>query len=216
MVDGVFDASSGRGQLMERMTFVQSGELSLDAIYLRGKRRPAAVIVPAIHEPGGSMEGPIANELAYAIGYAGHASLRFAWPGQGASEGERLAAEAPATELLPHLAEALDHLRETAMSPAIALVALRDGARAALPFTLAHETVPLLVLIDPPSDMDEAIRQAGDQRPVVMVLARDEDATARRLADPPAKLIVIPETDRSFRRNLGRLGRQVADLFVKR
>ena len=88
MVDGVFDASSGRGQLMERMTFVQSGELSLDAIYLRGKRRPAAVIVPAIHEPGGSMEGPIANELAYAIGYAGHASLRFAWPGQGASDGQ--------------------------------------------------------------------------------------------------------------------------------
>ena len=41
MVDGVFDASSGRGQLMERMTFVQSGELSLDAIYLRGETNRA-------------------------------------------------------------------------------------------------------------------------------------------------------------------------------
>ena len=66
------------------------GTVALEGIYLAGDGPDAGGAVIAAPHPlyGGSMESPVVNEIAYACGRAGLASLCFNWRGVGASAGE--------------------------------------------------------------------------------------------------------------------------------
>ncbi|HYZ88790.1 MAG TPA: alpha/beta fold hydrolase, partial [Myxococcales bacterium] len=76
-----------RGQFLERSVVVKSGELSLDALYHRGRRAPPCVIAAPHPALGGSMAVPAIAELAWALTRAGFPTLRFDYRGVGASRG---------------------------------------------------------------------------------------------------------------------------------
>ena len=63
--------------------------LALEGIFVAGLDDDAVGVVIAAPHPlyGGSMDSPAVNEIAYAAGKAGLASLRFNWRGVGASAG---------------------------------------------------------------------------------------------------------------------------------
>lgn len=215
MVDQIFEANSGRGQLMERLTFVQTPAHALDAIYLRGDRSPPLLICPALFEPGGGMEGPLANELAYSSALQGHASLRFAWRGQAASQGELPSSEhgaAQAAELvLDDIQSSLEHLQETTDLKRIAVAGLRDGAWGAISLARARPVeVELILLIDPPP----SVVQELPERATFLIFPGDEPVDSAFDAIRETKPIHrIPKADKSFRRGLGELGKLVANLL---
>ena len=62
---------------------------SLEGIFIAGApgSNQGAVIAPPHPLYGGSIESPVLNEIAYACGKAGLASMRFNWRGVGASTG---------------------------------------------------------------------------------------------------------------------------------
>ena len=212
MVDEIYDFESGRGQLMERSTIIQAGSNTLEAIYLRGQVKPPVLVVPGIHISGGSMEGSVSNEISYTTSFNGHASLRFAWQGQGASEGELPKVGESLEPLQTDLAHAVDHLRDCEGSEKVALVALRDGALPALTFATAHpEKVELLALIDPP---DAAAEQIGAL--LTFVFFPGEEVVPRDFHDfDKCSVVRIPKADRAFRRNLNLLGQSVANLLSR-
>src|SRR5688572_5794068 len=76
-----------RGQYLERMIPVRSGELHLEGLYHRGRLLPPCVVAAPHPQQGGSMDSPVVAELAWAITRAGHATLRFNYRGVGASQG---------------------------------------------------------------------------------------------------------------------------------
>lgn len=213
MVDQVYDPEGRRGQLMERSTFVQSGELALEAILLRGEASPSLLIAPGRFAYGASMEGPIANELAYAAAYAGHANLRFAWRGHGASQGEPIPEGADHTPLLEDLAAAAELLRESG-SARLALAAIRDGVEPLLAFAAEAPLIELVVLIDPPEDCIPAI--GGVRVPVFCVFPGDEPLPEAFRDTEACQVKRIPKADRTFRRNLNLLGQVLAGLLGDR
>lgn len=212
MVDETYNSESGRGQLMERSTIVQAGENTLEAIYLRGDAKPPVLVVPGIHISGGNMEGAVSNELAYTSSYNGHASLRFAWHGQGASEGE-LPKEGESLESLQvDLEHTVQHLLDCEDCETVALVALRDGALPALTFAKANpEKVALVALVDPP---DEAADQIGEQ-PTFVFFPGEEVIPKAFHGFEKCSVARIPKADRAFRRNLSLLGQSVANLLSR-
>lgn len=212
MVDEIYNFQSGRGQLMERSTIVQAGPNTLEAIYLRGKTSPPVLVVPGVHISGGNMEGAVSNEVAYTSSYNGHASLRFAWQGQGASEGE-LPKEGESLEALQvDLDHCVNHLLECEDCEQLALIALRDGALPALSYAAAKpEKVALLALIDPP---DEAAEQIGELP--TFVFFPGEEIIPRSFHDfDKCSVARIPKAGRAFRRNLNLLGQSVANLLSR-
>src|ERR671934_2810482 len=76
-----------RDQFLERSVVVKSGDLSLDALYHRGRRAPPCVIASPHPALGGSMMVPVVNELAWTLTRAGFPTLRFDYRGVGASQG---------------------------------------------------------------------------------------------------------------------------------
>ncbi|HQR30646.1 MAG TPA: alpha/beta hydrolase, partial [Anaeromyxobacteraceae bacterium] len=104
------------GQYLERPALVAAGDVTLEALYHRGRRPPALLICPSLDGEG--MDAPLLAEVAWAAARAGHASLRFQHRGRGASQG----AFDPSTIVDDALA-ALLHLREAA-GPVAAVVAL--------------------------------------------------------------------------------------------
>jgi alpha/beta superfamily hydrolase len=77
-----------RDQFLERSVAVKSGELSLDALYHRGRRAPPCAIASPHPTLGGSMTVPVVNELAWTLTRAGFPTLRFDYRGVGGSQGK--------------------------------------------------------------------------------------------------------------------------------
>jgi alpha/beta superfamily hydrolase len=210
MVDQIYDPESGKGQLMERSTIIQSGVNTLEAIYLRGKATPPVLIAPAIYASGGNMEGAVSNEISYAVSYNGHASLRFAWQGQGASEGT-LPEIGDSLELLQRdLDNAIDHLLECEEAKSLALVALRDGASAVLDYAARKlGKVTHIVLVDPPGETAAQISEI----PTFVFFPGEEVIPGPYRDLENCSVVRIPKADRAFRRNLNILGQSIANLL---
>src|ERR671934_2948257 len=77
-----------RDQFLERSVVVRSGDLSLDALYHRGRRAPPCMIASSHPALGGSMTVPVINELAWTLTRAGFPTLRFDYRGVAASQGK--------------------------------------------------------------------------------------------------------------------------------
>src|SRR6185312_2033757 len=113
-----------RGQFLERPTLIPSGKHTLEGLWHRGEREPAALLIPPL--PGdGSMDAAALNELAFAFSQAGHPSLRFNFGGVGASQGQSKTLAAQEKDARA----ALTLLRENAGFEPIFVVGFKSGAR---------------------------------------------------------------------------------------
>jgi alpha/beta superfamily hydrolase len=210
MVDKIYDANSGRGQLMERSTVVQSGPNTLEGIYLRGNKTPPVLVVPAVHQPGGSMEGSVANEIAYQASFHGHPSLRFAWQGQGASEGDLPAEGESLAPLQVDLQHSVQHLLECEDAKELVLIGLRDGSVPILEYARgAADKVAMIILIDPPGQSAVRINDIA-----TFIFFPGEEIIPREFHDfDICSVVRIPKADRAFRRSLNLLGQSVVNLL---
>lgn len=212
MVDRIYDAHKGKGQLMERSTIVQGPKLTLEGIYLRGKDAPAVLVCPAIHAGGGNMEGAVANEIAYAVSYAGHASLRFAWRGQGASEGESIPEGEPVAPLEEDFHAALEHLRDCEEHDRVVVVALRDAARLLVGMKEAQSlNIDALIMVDPPAEVEVGLEAIPGSK--FAFFPGEEEMAPEFRESERCTAVRVPNADSAFRRSLSRLGSMIADLM---
>jgi alpha/beta superfamily hydrolase len=205
-----------RDQFLERSVVVKSGDLSLDALYHRGRRAPPCVIACPHPALGGSMTVPVINELAWTLTRTGFPTLRFDYRGVGASQGKsRHAAGAEQigdiSDELQDLRSAIDQLIQSTRRDAVCVVGYSFGAILALAVA-GDAQVERIVLIAPPTAAADFAPLERVRKPVLVVCAQDDDRCDRaRLRIPPAgQLEVIAHADHSFRRGLPELGKAVA------
>lgn len=208
---------------LERMVTISrgaAGDGDLEGIFLAGRslENGGAVVAPPHPLHGGSMDSPVANELAHACSRAGIASLRFNWRGVGASAGRPSGEPAAADE---DYAAALAHQGETVPGPLVAC-GYSFGACAALRAGPCEPRVRRLVLVAPPAGLLGRDRLCGfTGSTLVVVGAADRLAPARELEEivssaRDARLHVIPEADHFFLAGLGEIGRVVREWLVGR
>jgi alpha/beta superfamily hydrolase len=189
------------GQYLERPALVECGELVLEGLYHRGRRRPALLVCPA-PGPGGGMDAPVVAELAWAAARAGHASLRFQHRGVGASQGSPDPARTLDDALAAHA-----HLVETARAP-VAVAGVGAGCATAVALARARGAAAL-ALVAPEALPD----LAGVAAPVLLLLPAEGGAlepgeAARRLGGA-ATVEVVAGADAAFRAGLTRAARAV-------
>ncbi len=187
---------------------------SLEGIFVAGAAGSNRGAVAAPPHPlfGGSIESPVLNEIAYACGKAGIASLRFNWRGVGASTG------VPSGDVADADADyraAVTQMEETVDGPIVAC-GYSFGAAAAVRVAFDDRRVDRLVLVAPPPAMlpPGAFEQLA--RPaLVLVGERDslvEPDQLRELAESAGgvQLEVIPMADHFFAAGLADLSRLAA------
>ncbi|MEQ9496881.1 MAG: alpha/beta hydrolase [Deltaproteobacteria bacterium] len=202
-----------KGEYLERAVVIPGADVPIEGLYHHGKRRPGLLVVPPHPERGGSMEGPIVAEVAYAATRAGHPTLRFNYRGVGASGGAFDAGEVDATAdvAAEHLAACCDpddpHV-------ALAVVGLGFGAAVAGRLARTRPHVSHLFLVSPEPDALDGL-EAFKGTLVVAVGGQDpmDRAPWRALVDrvPDGRMTVIFGADQAFRRGLVQLGRVVAE-----
>ena len=205
-----------RGQFLERSVVVKSGELSLDALYHRGRRAPPCVIAAPHPALGGSMAVPAIAELAWALTRAGFPTLRFDYRGVGASRGRSrhpagAARIANVDDELQDLRAAVEQLVQSTRAQDACVVGYSFGAAVALA-AARDAKVSRLVLIAPPTTAWDFSALASLDKPLLVVCAHDDalcDRSRLKLA-AGAQLAVIAHADHSFRRGLQELGKTVA------
>jgi len=195
------------GQYLERPALVDAGELTLEGLFHRGRRRPALLVCPPLGD-GPGMDAPAVAELAWAAARAGHPSLRFQHRGRGASQGQPDEARA-----LDDALAAWRHLAETvgAEGPGLAVAGIGRGCETAAALARARR-IGALALVAPASlpPLD------GVLAPVLVVLPERGDpalaAAAARLAGPGSargRVEIIPGADPGFLAGLPLVGRAV-------
>jgi len=202
-----------RGEYLERMVVIPSGELHLEGLYHRGRLRPPCVVAAPHPQHGGSMDSPVVAELAWAITRAGHATLRFNYRGVGASEGSW---SGGAGEIADCEA-ALDQLKETTGAPELALAGYSFGAWAATEAARRRADVGALVLVAPPTKLFDftPLREVAAR---VLVIRASEDAlcdpvqvaAAIEPLGPRAEEVVVQGADHFFTTGLPQVGRHAA------
>src|SRR4051794_20546359 len=136
-----------KGEFLERMTIVRSGELALEALYHRGESPPPLVVASPHPRQGGAMDSPVVQEIAWAVTRAGHPTLRFNYRGVGASQGAWASGEGE----LADVEAGIDQLRATAGGGHVALAGYSFGAHLALRAALRRSDVSHLLLVAPPT-----------------------------------------------------------------
>jgi alpha/beta superfamily hydrolase len=173
--------------------------LQLEGVWQPGERG-GAVIAPPHPEFGGSLEHPVANELAYALYKAGYASLRFNWRGVGASQG-RITGDSRAAEA--DYRAAFEQLVESVEGHAIG-AGYSFGAATALRVALGEPRIRRLLLVAPPVSMIRDLPLDRLAVPIhVFVGGRDTFAPPDELSEilgplPDARVEVIPPADHFF------------------
>ena len=204
------------GEFLERSVVVKSGELSLDALYHRGRRAPPCAIASPHPALGGSMTVPAIAEVAWALTRAGFPTLRFDYRGVGASQG-RSRHPAGATRVddvsdeLADLRAAVEQLVQTTRAAGACVVAYSFGAAVALA-AAQDEAVERLVLVAPPTELWDFSALLEVRKPVLVVCAHHDALCDRSRLQLPenARLAVIAHADHAFLRGLPELGRTVA------
>lgn len=204
-----------RGQFLERAVIIP-GEPTLEGLYHRGTGGGGILIVPPHPERGGSMEGPIVAELAWALTRAGHPTLRFNYRGVGASQGG-FDAEAVAFDVeraAEHLSESLD---PAARALPLGFVGLGWGGRFARPLVEAGRVDTVVWVM--PDDPQGLARLAGLTVEVIAVMPQEtERATidavkAQTDALKHGRWSIVAGADGAFRRGLVDLGKGVVTAF---
>ncbi len=186
------------------------GRLALEGLFVAAEPGcDGGALVAAPHPLyGGSMDSPVVNEVAWAAGRAGLATLRFNWRGVGASAG---AMSGEAADADADYGAALEHLEQTVPGPLVA-AGYSFGACAAARAARGAARVRRLVLVAPPPRLldAEALRDFGGE---VLIAVGEADALAP-LAElesiaarlPRTRLEVVPEADHFFTSGLAALG----------
>lgn len=202
-----------RGEYLERMVVIRSGELHLEGLYHRGRLSPPTVVAAPHPQQGGSMDSPVVAELAWAVTRAGHATLRFNYRGVGASSGGWSGGPGEVDDL----AAAVESLRETTGAERVAVAGYSFGAWAAVEVARRRDDVDALVLVAPPTaSLDfgglpevrgRVLAVHGSVDPLV-----DADALERLLAPlgVRGRRSVVAEADHWFGRGLAVVGREAA------
>jgi len=197
-------------KLLERnVTIDLDGRQVLEGIYLSPPDGDAlgAVVAPPHPRMGGSMDHPVANELAYACRRAGSAALRFNWRGVGGSSG------APSGELADGDADYSAALRfiEESVAGTVIAAGYSWGAAMALRAVARHPRIRRLLLVAPPEQMlpvDVLENFAGSV--LVIAAQRDEFASPAGLEAALANtkrgsLHVVRDADHFFREGLAEI-----------
>jgi uncharacterized protein len=199
-----------RGEYLERAVVIPGAEGALEGLYHRGRGRTGILILPPAPDEGGSMEGPIIAELAWALTRAGHPTLRFNYGGVGASavttRGRREDAEL-----------ALAHLSDCAPGAELGLCGVGLGAALAAELG-AERAFDALFLIMP--DVEQLPARVEATASVVVALPQlgeaGQRAQARAWGEAAARdfrLVSIPRADLGFIRGLVELGQAAAETF---
>jgi alpha/beta superfamily hydrolase len=223
---GVVDA----GQFLERMTTLAvANDTVLEALFHRGAKRPGVVIAPGVPGAGGSMEGAVVTELAWAIATHGHPTLRFNFRGVGAStgpldlpmilDGERTGLENALERMSLDLVAAIERQRENIDHGPVAVVGYDIGAIVAL-LASRHARAEALLLVAPPLALFERVRAhvGVDHPPTTLFLPGAAAGSPPHVEALPAgaNVITIPDADAAFTQNLALLGRRVVDTLDDR
>ena len=188
---------------------------ALEGIYLSGSQDDGrgAVVAPPHPLYGGSMDSPVANEIAYACERSGFASLRFNWRGVGASAGTPSGETAHAEE---DYGAALAQLEQTIPGPIIGC-GYSFGAIAALGCAKRSPRVYRLLLVAPPlAALDSAALEAFNGPLLVIAAERDSLAPPAGLesalaARHRAELVVVPQADHFFAAGLAAVGQAICN-----
>lgn len=212
-----------RGQVLERMTLVSSGDLALEALFatpVAGSEPGVPVVVAGPHPRfGGSMDSPVLTELVWTLARAGHATLRFNWRGVGASQGEHSVPPLPSgappalDDEQADLAAAIVH---HAQGERVAVVGYSFGAAPAVAVAAGLPQVDRLVVIAPLVSLlrfDWPALERSGVPTVIVCGALDPHAPAQQVraaCGPAFSLVEIPGASHSFQRGLPELARRVA------
>lgn len=207
-----------RGEYLERMVVIRSGELHLEGLYHRGRIPPPVVIAPPHPQQGGEMDNPVVAELAWAITRVGHATLRFNYRGVGGSQGGWSGGPGEVDDL----AAAVDSLRETTAAETVTVAGYSFGAWAAVEVARRREEVRDLVLVAPPT-VGFDLSGLPEVRGRVLAIHGSADglvdpAALDRLLAPlgdRARRVELAGADHWFGRGLAEVGREAA-AFVDR
>jgi alpha/beta superfamily hydrolase len=202
-----------RGEYLERMVVIRSGDLHLEGLYHRGRIPPPAVIAPPHPQQGGEMDNPVVAELAWAITRAGHATLRFNYRGVGASEGGWSGGPGEVDDL----AAAVDQLRETTGAAAVTVAGYSFGAWAAVEVARRRVEVGDLVLVAPPT-VGFDLSGLAEVRGRILAVHGSADslvdpAALDRLLAPlgnRARRVALAGADHWFGKGLAEVGREAA------
>ncbi len=201
------DEALPRGAALEGLWLPARGE---------GGARGGAVMAPPHPLMGGSMDSPVATEVAMAASDAGLGALRFNWRGVGGSagspSGEAADADADYRAALSYLEAAGES--ETGGGPLVAC-GYSWGALAAARLVTASPRVRRAVLVAPPPAMLDREALAGWGRPILAIAGDRDDyvpvgeleATLGGLEG--VELVVLEGVDHFFMAGLADVGRAV-------
>ena len=202
-----------KGEYLERMVVIRSGELHLEGLYHRGRLPPPAVVAAPHPQQGGSMDSPVVAELAWAVTRAGHATLRFNYRGVGASPGSWSGGPGE----IDDLGAAIESLRETTGADRVAVAGYSFGAWAAVEAARRRTDVGWLVLVAPPTSAFDLGGLPEVAAHVVAVHgsldAMVDPALLDRLLAPlgdRGRRVVVPDADHWFGKGLATVGREAA------
>lgn len=199
-----------RGEFLERMVVIPSGELMLEGLYHRGIRSPPVVVAAPHPRLGGSMDSPVVQEIAWAVTRAGFPTLRFNYRGAGASQGEWSGGEGERSDL----AAALEQLKASTAAAQLAIAGYSFGARMALDVALARDDVSHLVLVAPPTRLFPFDDLPLVKARTLLVLAElDAHCDRSLLPRDAAQVVEIPGADHFFQRGLPQVGRAAVALL---
>ena len=168
-----------------------------------------AVVAPPHPQMGGSMDSPVATEIALAASDQGYVSVRFNWRGVGASAGLPSGETGHADT---DYRAALDFIEESVEGPVLA-GGYSWGAVTAARMAITRPRVQKLVLVAPPAAMLDgpALKKLGKP---LLVIAGDRDTYVpidpiREIVDSidGAELEVLEGVDHFFMAGLADIGR---------
>ncbi|MBI1949093.1 MAG: alpha/beta fold hydrolase [Deltaproteobacteria bacterium] len=212
-----------RGQVLERMTVVRSGELALEALFasgVAGAERGGPVVLAGPHPRfGGNMDSPVLTELVWALARQGRPTLRFNWRGVGASQGDSRVPVLPAASqptLDDETSDLVAAIEHHAGGERCSLVGYSFGAAPATRAAIEHPAVERLVLVAPLIDVlafDWDALVASGVPTAIVCGELDHHAAAdavRKAAGHRLPIRVVAGAGHAFQRGLPELARAVA------
>lgn len=211
-----------RGQFLERMTLVCSGDLELEGLFQsggigRGQGMPV-VVAPSHPRHGGTMDSAVLGEIVWCLGRRGHPTLRFNWRGVGASRGTTRVPWPPEVASLDDEAQDLEAaIEQHAGGAPCAVVGISFGAAVVARVAARHPLVERAILVAPPVTLlpfDFVTLAASGAHVAVFAGSEDTTAPPAAIQDRAGALFtvqVIAGAAHGFSRGLGELGRRVAE-----
>jgi alpha/beta superfamily hydrolase len=196
-----------KGQFLERPALIPVGRELLDGLYHPGELRPPVLILPPPPNEG-SMDHPLAAELAWAATRAGFPTLRFNFRGVGGSPGAR----GDEQSRLQDAEAALWFLEENVQQVASAVASIGSSAPTLMALHRLHPGLAGLCLISPREVA--CVDLARVALPLLAIIGEQDTALSRAalaacVSEAGGRLVLIPQADATLQRNLPEVGREV-------